>query len=82
MAYILENIHWKKFVNNVMWLRNYYQFSEDKMAEIMGINIDLLREVEKGNGKDALSVEVVYKICGFFNVSPDKLFGDLFGVLE
>ncbi|MBQ8765832.1 MAG: hypothetical protein IJZ16_03420 [Clostridia bacterium] len=49
------------------------------MAEIMDIIVDLLLELEKGNGKDDLSVEVVYKIYSFFGVLPKMLFEESFG---
>lgn len=71
--------NWQNFVHNVKWLRNHYEFSEDKMAEIMGISVDLFRELENGNGKDDLSIEVVFKIYSFFGVLPDMLFEDSFG---
>ena len=46
------------------------------MAEIMEIDVELLKEVEQGNGADILSVDVVYKIYDFFDVYPNKLFGE------
>lgn len=73
---------WENFVHNVKWLRNHYEFSEEKMAEIMGISIELLRELEKGNKADVLSVEVVYKIHNFFGVLPNVLLEELLGSTE
>lgn len=75
MNYSYE-IFWQNFVNNIVWLREHHNLSEKRMAEILEIDIELLREVEKGNGADDLSVDVVYKIYELFDVAPDKLFGE------
>lgn len=67
---------WKNFVNNIVWLRKHHNLSEERMAEIMEIDVELLKKVEKGNGGDELSVDVVYKIYDFFGIAPNKLFGE------
>ncbi len=69
-------IFWQNFVNNIVWLREYHNLSEERMAEILEIDVKLLKKVEKGNGADVLSVDVVYKIYEFFDIAPNKLFGE------
>lgn len=70
---------WQIFVYNIVWLRKHYEFSEEKMAEIMEISVDLLKQIELGQGADELSVEVVYKIYNFFGVRPNILMGKKLG---
>lgn len=79
MSYEVNNISWQIFVYNIVWLRNHYEFSEEKMAEIMEISVDLLKQIELGQGADELSVEVVYKIYNFFGVHPNILMGKKLG---
>ncbi len=70
---------WQIFVYNIVWLRKHYEFSEEKMAEIMEISVDLLKQIELGQGADKLSVEVIYKIYNFFGVLPNILMGKKLG---
>lgn len=70
------DIFWRNFVNNIVWLREYHNLSEERMAEILEIDVQLLKKVEKGNSADALSVDVVYKIYEFFDIAPNRLFGE------
>lgn len=74
-----NDISWQIFVYNIVWLRKHYEFSEEKMAEIMEISVDFLKQVELGQGADELSVEVVYKIHNFFGVLPNVLMGKRLG---
>lgn len=71
-----NDIFWQNFVYNIVWLRKHHNFSEERMAEIMEIDVELLREVEQGDGADILSVDVVYKIYEYFDIAPNKLFGE------
>ena len=68
------NIYWEFFVHNIVWLRKHHNLSEERMAEILDIDIELLRKVEKGDGADDLSVAIVYKIYEFFDIAPNMLF--------
>lgn len=70
---------WQIFVYNIVWLRKHYELSEEKMAEIMEISVDLLKQIELGQGADELSVEVIYKIYDFFGVFPNILMGKKLG---
>lgn len=69
-----NDIFWQNFVHNIIWLRKHHNISEERMAEIMEIDVALLKKVEQGDGADILSVDVVYKIYEFFDISPNKLF--------
>lgn len=79
MPYEVKNSSWQIFVYNIVWLRKHYEFSEEKMAEIMEISVDLLKQIELGQGADELSVEVIYKIYDFFGVFPNILMGKKLG---
>lgn len=79
MSCEVNNFSWQIFVYNIVWLRKHYEFSEEKMAEIMEISVDLLKQIELGQGADKLSVEVIYKIYNFFGVLPNILMGKKLG---
>lgn len=72
------DIFWQNFVHNIVWLREHHNLSEERMAEILDIDVELLREVEKGNGANYLSVDIVYKIYDFFGVVPERMFSEIF----
>lgn len=73
-----NNIYWQNFVHNLVWLRNHYDFSKEKMAQIMEIDVVLYEKIEKGDGGEELSVEVVYKVYNFFDVHCDEIFTNRF----
>lgn len=73
-----NNIFWQNFVHNITWLRKHYDFSEEKMAKIMEIDVDLYKNIEKGICEEELSVEVIYRIYSFFDVRCDEFFSKRF----
>lgn len=79
MTNITNIFSWQIFVHNIVWLRKHYKFSEEKMAEIMKISVELFKKIELGDGADELSVEVIYKIYDFFGVRPNILMGKKLG---
>lgn len=60
------NDAWLIFVHNVKWLRKHFEFSEKRMAEILNISVEMLKEVEKGEIPEELTAEVFVKIHNFF----------------
>ena len=69
-----NEIYWKFFVNNIIWLRKHHKFSKEKMAEILGINVEMLNRIENGEIPEELSVEIIFKISSHFSLNPKVLF--------
>lgn len=62
-------------LNNIIWLRTHYEFSKEKMAEIMGIRVDMINEIESHKMPDDLTVEAILNINKFFRIEPQDLLG-------
>ena len=68
-----EHKSWQNFAHNVKWLRSHYEFSKEKMAKILGISVDMLKEIENNEIPIDLTVEVIPNISKFFLVEPQDL---------
>lgn len=62
-------------LNNIIWLRKHYKFSKERMADIMGIEINTLEKIESGKIPDELTVEAILKMQNFFRIKPQDLLG-------
>lgn len=62
-------------LGNIVWLRKHYEFSKERMAEIMGVTVDMLNEIEKGQMPEDLTVEAVLNMQDFFRIEPQDLLG-------
>lgn len=71
-----NEMYWKNFVENIIWLRNHYKFSKERMAEISGINADMLNRIENGEMPEELSMEIIFKLSKFFSLNPKELFSE------
>lgn len=63
----------KNFLHNLVWLKNHYGFSKEKMAEILEISIEIWEEVEKGKIPTSLTGEVLYIIKENFDIHPSDM---------
>ena len=63
----------KIFLCNLVWLKEHYNLSNEKMAEMLGINVEIWKQVESGKIPTNLTVEVFYKIKENFNISPTDI---------
>lgn len=61
------------FLHNVVWIRNHYEFSKEKMAKIINITVDMLNQIEQGILPDDLTVEAILKIGKYFRIKPVDL---------
>lgn len=52
--------------------RSAHQFTQEHVAENIGISIDLLRNIE--NGRNLGSVTTLLKICNILELTPNDLF--------
>lgn len=68
----------KFFLHNLLWLKNHYNFSKEKMAEILGISVKLWEEVELEKIPTSLTGDVFYKIKEFFDINPSDLINKRF----
>lgn len=62
-------------LNNIIWLRTHYEFSKEKMAEIMDISIDMMNEIENHKVPEDLTVEAILNMHKFFRIEPQDLLG-------
>lgn len=74
-----NEVYWKILVKNIVWLRMHYDFSEDKMAVIMGVSTEILKKVENGEIPSELTAEALIRLGNFFCVEPKELFNKDFG---
>lgn len=63
----------KNFLHNLLWLKNHYNFSKEKMAEILGISVEIWEEVELEKIPTSLTGDVFYKIKENFDINPSDM---------
>lgn len=63
----------KNFLHNLLWLKNHYNFSKEKMAEILGISVEIWEEVELEKIPTNLTGDVFYKIKENFDINPSDM---------
>lgn len=62
-------------MHNVKWLRSHYGLSKKDMAEILGIGVTNLNQIEKGIYPKRLSTEIIARIYYSFGIFPEDLMG-------
>ena len=65
---------YQNFTYNVVWLRKEHNLSKTKMANLLGISVQCLNRIEKGELPPKLSIVIVFKIQENFSVHPKDLF--------
>lgn len=70
-----EHKSWQNFAHNVRWLRSHYEFSKDKMAETLGITVEMLEEIENNEIPVDLTAEAILNMSNFFLVEPEEIMG-------
>ncbi len=68
-----ENTAWKMFAHNIKWLRKQCEFSEDRMAEILGISVDMLKAIEHSELPEELTCEIIERIHIVFGIDAVSL---------
>ncbi|MBQ6840014.1 MAG: helix-turn-helix transcriptional regulator [Oscillospiraceae bacterium] len=63
------NKEFKIFMKNVAWLRKQHKLSKKKMAQIMGIGVGSLTQIEKGIFPERLRIDACINIQRHFGVS-------------
>ena len=65
------------FCNNVALLREKNGIDKKEMANICGISVDELAQIEQGSLPKTLSVEIAVRLYQHFDISVEKLFRPL-----
>mgnify|MGYP003292088415 CR=1 FL=1 len=68
---------WKIFSNNIKWLREQCEFSEEKMAKILGISVDMLKKIECGELPKELNCEILLRIHIVFGIDASRMWEEL-----
>lgn len=63
----------KTFLHNLVWLKNHYNLSKEKMAEMLEISVEIWEEVEVGRIPTNLTGEIFYKIKDNFDINPSDI---------
>lgn len=71
------NQMWKIFSHNIKWLREQCEFSEEKMAKILGISIDVLKKIECGELPEELNCEILLRIRTVFGIDASRMWEEL-----
>lgn len=58
----------KRIIYNTLWLKEHYDLSSEKMAEILGVDITTVNNLEKGCLADDFTVETLFEIGKAFNI--------------
>lgn len=64
-----------KIIYNTLWLKKQYSLSNEKMAEIIGVEVTTINNLEKDCLTDDFTVETLFKIGKAFNIDV-KIFVD------
>lgn len=61
------------FMKNLVFLRKENQLSKKEMANILGIRIQSLTQLENGELPPGLQVSVIFNACKRFGIAPQVL---------
>ena len=64
----------KNLLYNITWLRRHHRFSKKDMAKILGIGVNTLNKIEKGELPPHLSVDILFRENAAFGISPRDQF--------
>ena len=64
----------KNFGKNISLLRKQHGFSKKRMCQILSIGVSSLNKLEQGIIPKRLSVDIVFRIEGFFKIPAKEQF--------
>lgn len=73
-----ETVEWKNLVNNIIFLRKKYSISKKVMAEILGVCVETLNKIERGELPPRLSLKIVFNIEKYFSIKPKDILENKF----
>ncbi len=59
---------------NIRKFRRLNNYTQEQLAEEVGVSCDFLRRLETTLGKEGISIYTLYKISIILNISIDKFF--------
>ena len=62
------------FCNNVKVLRERNKLNKEEMAQICGITVPELMQIEQGSLPSSITVDIAIRLFRHFDISPEKLF--------
>lgn len=68
-----ETVECKNLVNNIIFLRKKYGISKKVMAEILGVCVETLNKIERGELPPRLNLEIVFNIQKYFGICPKDI---------
>ncbi len=63
----------KTFLTNITAIRRHYGLSKKQMTQLLGISIQSLNKIEKGEMPN-LSVNILYRVYDLFGIKSSELF--------
>ena len=63
---------YEKFGLNVVYYRKRKKFTQEDLAELVGIDRSHVSAIELGNV--GVSMDVIFKMCEVLNITPKELF--------
>ena len=65
--------HHKTFCQNIAWLRQHHNLTQEEMAHRLGIGVKRLRSIEKGVMPRRLSADILVRIADEFDILPSDV---------
>ncbi len=69
-----KDIELKNFLSNIKWLRSHYGLTKYEMAKILRLSVKSIERIERGEMPSKLSLNVVFRIQSFFNITAKEQF--------
>ena len=70
----MKSAELEMFCHNMREIRRHYGISKKKMAELLGIGVGSLCQIEQGVIPSRLTVEILLAVQKQFKINPDILF--------
>ena len=70
-----DDVQFQNFIHNVIALRQQHHLTRRRMAEILHITPQQLRQLEQGQISSRLYVDIFFHLHGHFGISFRDLFG-------
>ena len=62
----------ENFSHNVICLRQQHNISKLKMAKIMGVGVNMLNRIERGELPRCLKASAIFNLSEYFQISTDE----------
>ena len=69
----MKSAELEMFCYNIKEIRRHYGIPKKKMAELLGIGVGSLNQIEQGVIPSRLTVEILFAVQKQFKITPDVL---------